>query len=247
MDRKLIDYLPPVLREVLELKAINAANEPEIELAWDAVALLMANQFLDTADERGVSIWEKELKIFPKDTDSLEARKVRIKAMWNLELPYTLPWIRRWITSVCAPGQKVTVEDYTILLQLDYTAFEDSSRQAREILDMLLSIKPSSMRVFISSYLRLPEPVTAHAWAGGPGMRETVGAAVTAPPPMLPCGVADAGEAICPCGCHMRMAAVVGVPEPKYPSGAPVACAAAASVGMYQKLITEVSKNDPLE
>ena len=53
MDRRLLDYLPPVLRDVMEFQAINAANEPEISLAWDALALVMANQFLDTADERG--------------------------------------------------------------------------------------------------------------------------------------------------------------------------------------------------
>lgn len=46
MDRKLLDYLPPVLREVLEFQAINAANEPEISIAWDALALVLANQFL---------------------------------------------------------------------------------------------------------------------------------------------------------------------------------------------------------
>ena len=45
MDRKLLDYLPPVLREVMEFQAINEANEPEISLAWDALSLVMANQF----------------------------------------------------------------------------------------------------------------------------------------------------------------------------------------------------------
>lgn len=60
MDRKLLDYLPPVLREVMEIQAINEANEPEISLAWDALSLVMANQFLDTADSTGLSVWERE-------------------------------------------------------------------------------------------------------------------------------------------------------------------------------------------
>ena len=155
MDRKLIDYLPPVLREVLELKAINAANEPEIELAWDAVALLMANQFLDTADEWGVAVWEKELKIFPKDTDTLEVRKARIKAMWNLEIPYTIPWLRRWLTSACGPlGHEVTVDDYTIHIQLDYNVLEDANRLAVEILETLRAVRPSNMRMLIISWLQ---------------------------------------------------------------------------------------------
>ena len=152
MDKKLIDYLPPVLREVLELKAINAANEPEIELAWDAVALLMANQFLDTADERGVAVWEKELKIFPKDTDTLEVRKARIKAMWNLETPYTLPWLRKWLTSVCGPlGHEVTVEDYTIRIQLDHGILPGARFLEVEILKQILEVRPSNMRLLMES------------------------------------------------------------------------------------------------
>ena len=122
MDRRLINYLPPVLREVLEFQAINNANEPEISIAWDALALLFANQFLDTATEAGVKVWERELRIFPKDTDTLAGRKARIKAMWNLELPYTLPWLKNWLTSICGPqGHEETISDYTINIQLDYT------------------------------------------------------------------------------------------------------------------------------
>ena len=63
MDRRLLNYLPPVLREVLEIQTINKANEPEIAVAWDALTLVLANQFLDTADENGVSVWERELRM----------------------------------------------------------------------------------------------------------------------------------------------------------------------------------------
>ena len=30
----------------------------------------------------------------PKDTDTLAGRKARIKAVWNLEIPYTIPWLK---------------------------------------------------------------------------------------------------------------------------------------------------------
>ena len=53
MDRHLLNYLPPVLREVLEFQIINGANEPEISLAWDAITRVLANQFLEDADEDG--------------------------------------------------------------------------------------------------------------------------------------------------------------------------------------------------
>ena len=155
MDRKLLDYLPPVLREVMEFQAINEANEPEISLAWDALSLVMANQFLDTADSTGLSVGERELTIYPKDTDTLETRRARIKAMWNLELPYTLPWLKNWLTSICGPtGHEEIVADYTINIQLDYTVLPDADALAAEILDMLLMVRPANMRVLMTSFLQ---------------------------------------------------------------------------------------------
>jgi hypothetical protein len=155
MDRKLINYLPPVLREVLDFKAINGACEPEISGAWDALGRVLANQFLDTADESGVRVWEKELQIYPKDTDTMEVRKARIRALWNMELPYTVPWLKNWLTSICGPqGHEETIADYTINIQLDYTVLPDADNLAAEILSMLLKVRPSNMRVLMTAFLQ---------------------------------------------------------------------------------------------
>lgn len=165
MNRRLIGYLPPVLREVLEFQAINNANEPEISIAWDALALLLANQFLDTATEAGVKVWERELNIYPKDTDTLEGRKARIKALWNLELPYTLPWLKNWLTSICGPqGHEETISDYTINIQLDYSVLPDADSLAAEILDMLLTVRPCNMRVLMTAFLQAYATVTCAAY-----------------------------------------------------------------------------------
>lgn len=142
MDRHLLNYLPPVLREVLEFQVINGANEPEISLAWDAITRVLANQFLEDADEYGVAIWEKELGIRPKDTDTLEARKVRIKSMWNLELPYTLPWLRRWLSSVSEgmPFEAYT-KDYTLHILTEW----DRDGQVDSIKNILEHTVPANM------------------------------------------------------------------------------------------------------
>lgn len=153
MDRHLLDYLPPVLKDVLEFQAINNANEPEISAAWDAVTLLLANQFLETADTNGVGVWESELRIHPKDTDSLETRKTRIKAMWNLEKPYTVPWLKNWLSNLCGPtGHEETISNYTISIQLDYNALPDADSLAAEILDMLLVVRPANMQVLMTAF-----------------------------------------------------------------------------------------------
>lgn len=142
MDRHLLNYLPPVLREVLEFQVINGANEPEISRAWDALNRVLANQFLEDADENGVATWEKELGIRPKDTDTLEARKVRIKSMWNLELPYTLPWLRRWLSSVSEglPFETFT-QDYILHILTEW----DRDGQVDSIKNILEHTVPANM------------------------------------------------------------------------------------------------------
>lgn len=155
MDRKLIDYLPPVLQEVADFQAVNEANEPEISAAWDGLDLVMANQFLDDADVRGVTKWERELKLHPKATDTMEVRKARIKAMWNRELPYTVPWLKKWLTGLCGPaGHEVTITDYSIHIQLDYTVLPDADRIAAEIMDLLLPVRPSNMWLLMVSFVQ---------------------------------------------------------------------------------------------
>lgn len=141
-----MDYLPPVLREVREFQTINAANEPEFVLAWAIMALILDNQFLETATEWGVSVWEQELRIYPKDTDTLETRKLRIKAKWGMRMPYTITWLRNWITGLCGvEGHSEWTEDYHINIRLDFTVLENAQTLMREILDLLLSVRPSNM------------------------------------------------------------------------------------------------------
>lgn len=142
MDRRLLDYLPPVLRDVMEFQAINAANEPEISLAWDALASVMANQFLETADERGVSMWEGELRIHPKGTDAMETRKARIKSMWNLELPYTITWLRQWLSTVSEGLPfEVALQKYTLHIITEW----DKDGQVDSIKDLLELITPENI------------------------------------------------------------------------------------------------------
>lgn len=148
--------MPPVLQGVAEFKAINDdAMQPEIAAAWDAASLLLNNQFLDKADENGVKRWESELRIFPKDTDTLDARKARIKAMWNRELPYTMPWLKNWLSALCGPnGHTESVENYIINVELDYNTLPRANDLAREILQMLLNVRPDNMLIRLAALLQ---------------------------------------------------------------------------------------------
>ena len=101
-----------------------------------------------------MSVWEQELKIRPKDTDSLAVRKARVKALWNRERPYTVPWLKNWLQGLCGPdGYEVTIVDYSVHIQLDYSVLPDAGRIAAEIMD-LLAVRPSNMWMLMVSFVQ---------------------------------------------------------------------------------------------
>ncbi len=101
MDRKLIDYLPQVLKDVREYKSIMQAEESELVDLWTALENALKDNFIDDATENGVLRLESILKIIPKAADSLEDRKFRIKARFNEQLPYTFRTLQERLTTLC--------------------------------------------------------------------------------------------------------------------------------------------------
>ena len=147
-ERRLLEYLSPALRQVLDFQQINAASEPEIRLAWQALSRVLGNQFLAEADAAGLAVWERELGIYPKAGDGLAVRRARIKAAWLRKPPYTLRWLREWLDGVCGAGNySVGVQDYTINIVLEYDRLNEPSVLLRDILELLRPLRPSQMLV----------------------------------------------------------------------------------------------------
>lgn len=148
MDRHLIDYLPPVLRDVLEFRTVNEAVEPEYASAWADLERLLDNQFLDTADETGVGAWERELGITPDIVDTLEGRKIRLFAAWNLTPPYTTTWLRNWLADICGPaGHREAVNGYLVDIELDRSVLPNAVVLETDILNVLTAVLPANMQV----------------------------------------------------------------------------------------------------
>lgn len=161
-ERHLLDYLPPFLQQVEEFAAINAANEPEIRLAWQGLNRVLGNQFLEEADGGGLAVWERELGIFAKDTESLSLRRARIKAAWQRQPPYTLRWLRNWLDNICGAGNyRADVQDYTISIVLEHDRVPEPSVLLREILTILRPIRPA--HILLETVLQSsPKQVEAH-------------------------------------------------------------------------------------
>ena len=161
-DRKLIDYLPPVLRSVMEFVATTDAQQPEIERAWDALNLVMDNQFIDTATNEGVTMWEKELNITPLNTETLEDRKRRIKAAWAYGVVYTYNWLVDWLKTSCGETNRLpTINAYTLHVALpasaDYMGVLENMRRyisANVLIDPLILLTKIKMTYFIGAAFR---------------------------------------------------------------------------------------------
>lgn len=174
LDRKLIDYLPPVLQSVMEFAAITGAQQPEIEAAWDALNLVMDNQFIDTATEAGVTVWEKELNIVPLATDTLEDRKQRLKTAWTYGVVYTYNWLVNWLKTSCGESNPLPIiNDYTLRVSLpvsvDYLHILDDMRRyvaANVLIDPLILLSKIKIPHYTGSAFRhsIKQTLTTEDW-----------------------------------------------------------------------------------
>lgn len=174
LDRKLIDYLPPVLQSVMEFAAITGAQQPEIEAAWDALNLVMDNQFIDMATEAGVTVWEKELNIVPLATDTLEDRKQRLKTAWTYGVVYTYNWLVNWLKTSCGENNPLpTINEYTLRVSLpvsvDYLHILDDMRRyvsANVLIDPLILLSKIKVPHYTGSAFRhsIKQTLTTEAW-----------------------------------------------------------------------------------
>lgn len=149
MDRKLINYLPYVVRDYAEFQGITGAEQPEFENAWAAVDDLLNNQFITTAGNLGLPRWEKILGITPKGTDTLDDRRFRVLTRLNEELPYTLPQLRVILETLCGAGNYSAIGEegtYILVVKIGLAAKKNFS----DVEALLQRVVPANMVVDLS-------------------------------------------------------------------------------------------------
>ena len=100
----LVSYLPPFLAEYQETNLTLTAENPEFALVWKAADQVLTNEFIATADEYGISRFEKLLGIFPSKGEELESRRQKVQLKWAATLPYTLKHLQEVLASVLGAG-----------------------------------------------------------------------------------------------------------------------------------------------
>ena len=144
MDRLLIDYLPPVIRELREYQELLAAEQPELELLWTAADAALTDQFIELATKNGVQRWEQILRISPKATYTLDERKFTILAKLSEQLPYSVRMLERILAALCGEdGYKLEIEGYDVRVKVALMA----KRNVEDVASMLRRVCPANMTV----------------------------------------------------------------------------------------------------
>lgn len=149
-ERTLIEYLPHIIRDVREYKAImNDAEQPEMVDMWQAVDNALDDQFIVDATENGVARWEKILGIVPQATLTLGERKFTILTRINEQLPFTTRTLEESLKSLCgADGYMVQlkVNEYILIVKVALVA----KNNYRDVERLLERIVPANMIIQLS-------------------------------------------------------------------------------------------------
>ncbi len=135
----LIACLPSFLAGYGEIKEILKAEEPEFSLLWDNTKRALYNQFITTADEKGIAGYERLLGLLPESSDSLEQRRARVMSKWLAKLPYTYKALIERLKALCGDDFSLYCDFEKYILRLlvhfrEYSSFLEVKKLFREML-----------------------------------------------------------------------------------------------------------------
>lgn len=101
---ELIERIP----DIAEIYAINDEQADELDRALEA---LEDNIFISTMNEEKTKRWEAILSLKPKDTDSLNDRRFRVRSRVLEKLPYSYRVLLRKLEALCPDGVEFIVNN----------------------------------------------------------------------------------------------------------------------------------------
>ena len=165
-------YLPPFLQEFKENRETLEAENPEFVLAWNGADRVLKNEFIDTADEYGISRFEKILKITPQPNDTLASRRRRVLFRWFNKLPYTLKNFLERLKEICGESDFTVIKEF-LRYRINITTNLERIGLVEEVERLIREMMPCNMVVV--SINEIPcEPVEKLYVAGAVGFVEWI-------------------------------------------------------------------------
>ena len=143
--RQLIDYLPPVMAELLEMQGITSAVQPKIDALWNETEYLLDELYIPYASGIGLKRWEELLGL--PSSGSVEKRRREILLVLQSRLPYTETFLKDYLEEVL--GDVILTVDYG-----QYSISIEAGSENEEILSslsvQLRQIIPANMALFLA-------------------------------------------------------------------------------------------------
>lgn len=86
---EILEYFPPILKEIKELQKISEIESPRINKMWEIIYQSIENQFVEKADEKSISRYEKILDLPHNTKATLEDRRFAVLSKLRTLRPYT--------------------------------------------------------------------------------------------------------------------------------------------------------------
>ena len=149
---ELIKYLPQWVAEYKEMQSITSVEDPEFNLFWEMLRKSINNQFITTCDEQGVDKFEKMLKLYPYEGDTLEMRIARVLVEWNAQLPYTLRSLKQMLDVLCGLNNyRIKLRNNEYVLEID-TFFYDP-KMLTQLNKLLMKVLPANLVYESTNYI----------------------------------------------------------------------------------------------
>ncbi len=146
----LVSYLPPFLTEYKETNMALAAQNPEFAFIWKAADRILCNEFIASADEDGISRFEKILNICPLPGEALEDRRARVQNRWFNIAPYTIRVLEARLAKILGGEHNFSIwQDIERTYELKLTIYSKDDCQVEEIKYLLSTIVPANIVVDI--------------------------------------------------------------------------------------------------
>jgi len=160
----MINYIPLVLRNVREFKALAETEQVEFETLWGFVYFVLAEQFVETMSEAATARWERIIGLRPLATDTLDERKFAILTAKVNSLPFTYRWLLHRLDFLLGEGHsEVNLDHNNYHLQVLVSLA--AQRKFEIVLDMLRRSIPANL--VLDASLKYRQHSTLSRWRHG--------------------------------------------------------------------------------
>lgn len=164
-ETDLVSYLPPFMAEYKEINEVLTAENPEFQAVWNAAEGVLYNEFISTADNYGISRFEKMMGLKPSEEDTLESRRARVMSKWLSKLPYTMKMLINKLFILCGGDDfKVSksFDSYIIRVTTHLRLYS----QIQELKELLEQMIPANMTVESFNSIAVPADGSAKIYTG---------------------------------------------------------------------------------